>query len=84
MPQIDPLVRRERAQRLRQAGNAVKSRYLKRLVGSRATVLTEKDGKGYTEHYAPVRLAGAPQPGSLLPVEILGVRDMVLTAEPVR
>ncbi|MDP6428838.1 MAG: tRNA (N(6)-L-threonylcarbamoyladenosine(37)-C(2))-methylthiotransferase MtaB [Rhodospirillales bacterium] len=84
MPQIDPLVRRERAQRLRQAGNAVKLRYLKRLVGSRATVLTEKDGKGYTEHYAPVRLAGAPQPGSLLPVEILGVRDMVLTAEPVR
>ena len=66
------------------AGNREKARVFNSMVGAYATVLTEKDGKGYTEHYAPVILDDMPAPGSLLPVEITAVRDLVLTVEPLR
>jgi len=84
MRQLGANVARKRAQRLRMAGNRVKARIFNSMVGACATVLTEKDGKGYTEHYAPVILDGMPSPGSLLPVEITAVHDLVLTVEPLR
>lgn len=84
MPQTGAATARVRAQELRGAGNRVKADIFARMIGRRATVLTEKDGKGYTEHYAPVRMGGAPVPGNLMPVEITAVQDLVLTAEPLR
>lgn len=84
MPQSGAATARARAQELRDTGNRVKAEIFARMIGRRATVLTEKDGKGYTEHYAPVRMGNAPEPGNLMPVEITAVQDLVLTAEPLR
>jgi threonylcarbamoyladenosine tRNA methylthiotransferase MtaB len=84
MPQNGAATARVRAQDLRDAGNRVKADIFARMIGRRATVLTEKDGKGYTEHYAPVRMGASPEPGNLMPVEITAVQDLVLTAEPLR
>jgi threonylcarbamoyladenosine tRNA methylthiotransferase MtaB len=88
MPQTGAAVARARARKLRAAGNRVKAGALAQMIGRRATVLTENDGRGYTEHYAPVKLIGGPRsgpgPGSLLPVQITSVQDLVLTAEPLR
>ena len=84
MPQTGAATARARAQELRDAGNRVKADIFARMIGRRAWVLTEKDGKGYTEHYAPVRLGTSPGPGNLMPVEITAVQDLVLTAELLR
>lgn len=84
MPQSGAATARARAQELRDAGNRVKADIFARMIGRRAWVLTEKDGKGYTEHYAPVRFRASPGPGNLMPVEITAVEDLVLTAEPLR
>jgi len=84
MPQSGAATARARAQELRAAGNRVKAAIFARMIGRRAWVLTEKDGKGYTEHYAPVRMLASPGPGNVMPVEITAVQDLVLTAEPLR
>jgi len=56
MPQVPPEVRKERAARLRQAGEQALDRFMQSRVGSRAEVLIEKPGFGRTEHYAAVAI----------------------------
>ncbi len=79
MPQVPMEVRRERAQRLRALGARQAAAFLAAQVGRDATVLVEKGGQGYTEHFAPVAVAG--QAGSLARVRLAGIRDGRLTAE---
>ena len=74
-------VRRERAARLRAAGHAAAARFLAAQVGQRIAVLTEADGAGHSEHFAPVRLAGSHAPGRIVAARVSGATADHLIAE---
>jgi threonylcarbamoyladenosine tRNA methylthiotransferase MtaB len=58
MPQVDGTVIRERARRLREAGEAALRKRLDAEVGAERDVLIESDSQGRTEHYLPVAVSG--------------------------
>ncbi|WLB54062.1 tRNA (N(6)-L-threonylcarbamoyladenosine(37)-C(2))-methylthiotransferase MtaB [Bradyrhizobium japonicum] len=58
MPQVAGGAIKERAKRLRAAGEAALRRRLQEEVGTTRDVLIESDGQGRTEHYLPVAIAG--------------------------
>ena len=58
MPQVDGGVIRERARRLRAAGDAALRKRLEAEVGASRDVLIESDTQGRTEHYLPVAVSG--------------------------
>ncbi len=71
MPQVDRRIVRERAARLRAAGDAAYRRHLDALTGTRQQVLVEDRGEGRTGGYFPVTgLSGAP--GDIVDVSIAG------------
>ena len=74
MPAVAKPLRKERAARLRAAGEAAVARFLKSRIGTDAEVLVEKPGFGRSEHFAPVALeSGAP--GEILPLKLTSVED---------
>jgi threonylcarbamoyladenosine tRNA methylthiotransferase MtaB len=76
MPQLPPPAVRERAARLRAAGEAALRRHLARRVGTRDTVLVEGDGHGRAEDYTPVALAPAvAAPGAVVAVTLAAAPD---------
>ncbi|MDB5412298.1 MAG: tRNA ((6)-L-threonylcarbamoyladenosine(37)-C(2))-methylthiotransferase MtaB [Rubritepida sp.] len=67
MPQLPMPLRRERAARLRQAGEAERARFLASRIGATEQVLMEGDGMGHTQHFATIRLPpGTARRGMLL------------------
>ncbi len=72
MPAVAPDRIRERAARLRQAGDEARSRHLAAQVGKRVRVLAERGGVGRAEDFTPVRLAAGVEAGSILDVAIAG------------
>jgi threonylcarbamoyladenosine tRNA methylthiotransferase MtaB len=66
-----PLVK-ERAARLRAAGEAAVAAHLQNEIGQHRHVLVETGEAGRTEHYTPVRLARFAEPGTVAPVVIAG------------
>lgn len=68
MPQHDKALIRERAADLRAAVAATHAAWLDTLVGSTLQVLTERDGTGYSPHFARVALPPGTKPGIVLPV----------------
>ena len=58
MPQVDGAVIRERARKLRAAGEAAFRRRLDAEIGCQREVLIESETQGRTEHYLPVVVAG--------------------------
>jgi threonylcarbamoyladenosine tRNA methylthiotransferase MtaB len=75
MPQLSGSAVKARAARLREAGKAATARALARRTGTIAQVLIEQvshegEGFGRSEHYAPVRVAGAGVVGSIVPVRV--------------
>jgi threonylcarbamoyladenosine tRNA methylthiotransferase MtaB len=84
MPQLEPALVRERAQRLRLLGEARLTAFLEGEVGRSRTVLVEHDGHGHTEHFAPVVFASFPPPGAVVRTVIIAARarhlDVRLTA----
>jgi len=82
MPQDNARFRKERAARLRAAGDAAVARYLASQVGRTATVLVEKDDLGRTEHFAEVRLGRTYPPGTLVPTVVTGVEGGQLRGTP--
>jgi len=80
MPQVDGPAVRERAARLRAAGEAAVAAHLAAQVGKSHSVLMESPTMGRTEHFAEVRL-GAPQPeGRIVTARITGTDGTTLTA----
>ncbi len=71
MPQVPGRLRKARAARLRQVGEAALRSFLESRIGTAARVLVEKPGFGRSEHYAPVEVA-AGAPGEILPLHITG------------
>jgi threonylcarbamoyladenosine tRNA methylthiotransferase MtaB len=71
MPQVASGVIRERAKRLREAGEAALRRRLELEVGKTRDVLIESDRLGRTEHYLPVAIADEA-PGQVRRLTISG------------
>ncbi len=78
MPQVSGPVIKERAKRLRVAGEAALRERLQAEIGARRDVLIESEGQGRTEHYLPVAIGGE-QIGSIVPRLIAGVDGERLT-----
>jgi threonylcarbamoyladenosine tRNA methylthiotransferase MtaB len=70
MPQLERGVIKERAQRLREKGEAVLRHHLDSQIGAQRRVLTERGGIGRTEQFTAVRLATAVAPGAMLDLTI--------------
>lgn len=70
MPQIDRVVVKDRARRLREKGETALRGYLEREVGARRRVLVESRALGRTEQFTPVRLAAAAELGVILDLAI--------------
>lgn len=78
MPQLDRLVIKDRARRLRELAARAKREALAAMVGSVQPVLVEKPGYGRTPHYAGVNFGGG------IPGTILDVTLQVQTGEDLR
>jgi threonylcarbamoyladenosine tRNA methylthiotransferase MtaB len=81
MPQVPKSVIRERAARLRAAGDAVRRRALERMVGKTVAALVEQPGLGRSEHYLPVRLPAGAVEGEVRAVRITAASEAALIAE---
>lgn len=79
MPQVAGAAIKERAKRLRAAGEAVLRQRLQAEVGATRDVLIESAGQGRTEHYLPVAVAGE-RVGSIVRLEIAASDGARLTA----
>jgi threonylcarbamoyladenosine tRNA methylthiotransferase MtaB len=82
MPRVAAATVKDRAKRLREAGEAAASRFLARQVGSTARVLVEREGFGHSEHFAPVRLDGA-RAGEIVAARIRAVAGDELVGEAI-
>ncbi|MGY4431972.1 threonylcarbamoyladenosine tRNA methylthiotransferase MtaB [Bradyrhizobium sp. F1.13.1] len=69
MPQVAGGAIKERAKRLRAAGEVALRHRLQAEIGATREVLIESDGQGRTEHYLPVAIAGE-RIGSVVPLRI--------------
>jgi threonylcarbamoyladenosine tRNA methylthiotransferase MtaB len=81
MPEVPKTLRRERAARLRAAGEQALERFLAREIERKSMLLVEQSQGGHTETFAPFRFgdpAKAPAPGSLAPVIGERVEDGML------
>jgi threonylcarbamoyladenosine tRNA methylthiotransferase MtaB len=72
MPQVAAAERRDRAARLRAAGDRAADRFLQSRIGAPAQVLVEQQDRGRTEHYAPIRLTTPAADGTLATVRVTG------------
>jgi threonylcarbamoyladenosine tRNA methylthiotransferase MtaB len=72
MPAVAPQAIRERAARLRQAGDEARIRHLAAQIGARVRVLAERGGSGRAEDFTPVRLPEGVAPGAIVAVAITG------------
>lgn len=81
MPQVDPLLAKERAAHLRAAGARVREKVLRTHIGTQSHVLIEGPYRGRTEHNLPVHTRQPLQIGQILPLTIIGsFRDSHLEA----
>ena len=81
MPAVAKPLRKERAARLRAAGQTASRAFFATQRGQIVSILTESGQTGHTEHFAPVRLMAETTPGRLLMGRIIGATDDALLAE---
>jgi threonylcarbamoyladenosine tRNA methylthiotransferase MtaB len=81
MPQVPVPVRRERARRLRMAGDAALARFLAGQKGRGVAALVETPGRGRTEHYAPIALPLGFAAGTIAHVSVADSTGHMLIAE---
>jgi threonylcarbamoyladenosine tRNA methylthiotransferase MtaB len=71
MPQVAGPAIKERAKRLRAAGEMALRKRLQAEIGATRDVLIESEAQGRTEHYLPVAIAGE-RVGSVVSLRIVG------------
>ena len=81
MPQLEKPVIKERAARLRDMGDTAHAAHLGRLVGSRQSVLIERQGIGRAENFTLCRI-DAGLPGEIVDAIITGEAKGAATAQP--
>src|SRR5690606_33371541 len=82
MPQVAGRAIKERAARLRAAGEAAYQRHLRALVGTRQSILIERNGLGRTEGFTLAAIEGGV-PGAIVAAEIVDQDGARLIAGPV-
>lgn len=80
MPQVNGAVRKERAARLRDLGDQQLQKFLDKNVGKTMQAVVEKDNFARGENFAPLRLDGNFEIGSLVDVKTLEVDNDALKA----
>lgn len=80
MPQVNKDIRKERAARLREAGELQLKKYLQSQVGKTHNVIVEKPRVARTEHFAVVELDKDCKEGSLVNAMVTGSTSSVLHA----
>ncbi len=80
MPQVPGQTIRERAERLRAAGDSAVARHLAAQAGQRHRVLMEGPRAGRTEHFAEVRLSADAPTGTIVERVVAGYSGKVLLA----
>jgi threonylcarbamoyladenosine tRNA methylthiotransferase MtaB len=83
MPQVTRTIAKQRAARLRAAGEARYAAFCARRVGEIEQVLVERDGLGRTEQFIPVSVPGHGA-GELLTVRVTGATADGLVGEAIR
>lgn len=84
MPQLDPMLVRARAARLRAAADTRRRRWLGTLIGSTQQVLVEAGGtRGHAGNHAPVRLSTALAAGAIVALRITHVEGDALVGDSV-
>ncbi|MCB2053653.1 MAG: tRNA (N(6)-L-threonylcarbamoyladenosine(37)-C(2))-methylthiotransferase MtaB [Geminicoccaceae bacterium] len=78
MPQLARTAVRERAARLRAAGEEARSRFMAAEIGQRRSVLVEHGNRGHTEHFCPIRLEGKVRAGTVCSAEVTATADRML------
>jgi len=73
MPSLDGGLIKQRAARLRQAGDAALGRYLHSCLGQTIEVLVEQGKAGHSRHFAPVELTSASPEGALVNAEVIAL-----------
>ena len=72
MPQLPKAVVKDRAARLRAAGEAALARHLQAQVGRTVFALVERPGTARAEDFTELAFDGAAEPGAILPLTITG------------
>ncbi|MGZ8408277.1 MAG: tRNA (N(6)-L-threonylcarbamoyladenosine(37)-C(2))-methylthiotransferase MtaB [Caulobacteraceae bacterium] len=72
MPQLPRAVVKERAARLREAGERALVRHLKRQVGRTVSALVERDGLARAPDFTEIAFGGAVEPGEIIALHIKG------------
>ena len=83
MPQLDPLLVKERAARLRAAGAAALKSELSARIGHDSDVLIEAPGRGRADCYAAVRFDGVLDPGTVARMRFAAAEGDTLLGVPV-
>jgi threonylcarbamoyladenosine tRNA methylthiotransferase MtaB len=81
MPQLQRPVIKERAARLRAAGEGALARHLARQVGRTVTGLVERAGVARAEDFTEIAFTGEAAVGSIVPMRITGHDGGKATAE---
>jgi len=81
MPQVAPDIRRDRAARLRHAGDSARAGWLQTLVGTTQDLLVERPGdRGHIGNFAEVLLDEPATPGDILRITITAATGTQLRA----
>lgn len=83
MPQVPMAVRKERASRLRQAGEEQLQRFLQSKVGGVQKAVVEKEDIARGEDFSEIRLSSVAQMGEIVSVKLTGMEDGKLVGEVV-
>jgi threonylcarbamoyladenosine tRNA methylthiotransferase MtaB len=75
MPGLPGTIVKERARRLRAAGEAARDRFFESCIGGTESVLIEQPGLGRTGRFAHVALTGAAETGCIKAAKIVGAAD---------
>ncbi|MBK1624712.1 tRNA (N(6)-L-threonylcarbamoyladenosine(37)-C(2))-methylthiotransferase MtaB [Afifella marina] len=81
MPMLERQEIKDRARRLREAGEIAERRFLESELGHERRVLVEKEGSARTEQFAPVRLGSGGTAGDILNVRIAGIEAGMLQGQ---
>ncbi|MET0240072.1 MAG: tRNA (N(6)-L-threonylcarbamoyladenosine(37)-C(2))-methylthiotransferase MtaB [Sphingobium sp.] len=82
MPQVSPVIVKERAQRLRAACAEQRDGWLAAQTGRHVAVLVERSGThGHAADFAPVRLTAPAMPGKIVTATVLGLEKDGLIAQ---
>jgi threonylcarbamoyladenosine tRNA methylthiotransferase MtaB len=83
MPQVGHQAIKQRAARLRQAGDAAYQRHLASVTGTTQSILIERGGLGRTEGFTLAAIE-AGQPGEIISAIVTGHDGRRLVAQPMR